>query len=744
MPPASPSIARSRLRPWVWTLAWSLAAATGAVAESPQAFVGRVVDERTGTPIGGAVVSVVGLRGTVRADGDGRFEWTPSPPLPFQLVVTLPGGQVAGPVSIDALDGGEAVVLVNPLVDEAVTVLGVAPSIDTSPAAGMAVLSSRQIAQRNPGTLMQALEGMPGVSQVSEGHAAVPAVRGLARGRTLIVIDGARVSSERRVGPSATFLDPSTIEGLDVARGPGSVAYGSDALGGVVSIRTRRAEPGSPLRASVTGTLGAGVPNRWGAFEVSKGFARGGVLVRAHVRSADDYRSPEGTVFNSGWSDRGVLVHASQALGEGLLSASWQGDFGRDVERPRNNSRVVRFSYPFEDSHRITASWVAPEVAGFRRVETTAFYGRNDQRTDQDRVATASTGRSLERADVSANDFQVKSVAERLVGTARLTLGVDVNGRFGLGALEIRETYSATGTLLGEDTTVSIDSARRVSTGAFAQVETQAARRAHLSGGTRVDRVTSRNVGGYFGDRSSAHAALSGFGAVTLGPFEGVRVTAQLARGFRDPTLSDRYYRGPTGRGFITGNPDLRPETSLQLDLAVRYAIGRHQLAVYGYQYRIADLVERYQTGTDFFFFRNRGRARLRGAEVELRSELGRGYAIDLGAHLARGDALDDGAPLDDVPARSVSVSGRRQFGARGDVTVRLARRAAHRRPGPSEVAMPGATLVDLGTGWRLGPRLEVRALARNLLNERSYASPDPRWVLAPGRSATLTTTIRF
>ena len=94
---------------------------------------------------------------------------------------------------------------------------------------------------------MQALETVPGINQVSEGHASVPAVRGLARGRTLFLIDGGRVTAERRVGPSGTFLDPSVVEGIDVARGPGSVAYGSDAFGGVISVRTRRAEPGSPL-----------------------------------------------------------------------------------------------------------------------------------------------------------------------------------------------------------------------------------------------------------------------------------------------------------------------------------------------------------------------------------------------------------------------------------------------------------------------------------------------------------------
>ena len=67
---------------------------------------------------------------------------------------------------------------------------------------------------------MQALETVPGINQVSEGHAAVPAVRGLARGRTLFLIDGGRVTAERRVGPSGTFLDPSVIEGIDIARGP--------------------------------------------------------------------------------------------------------------------------------------------------------------------------------------------------------------------------------------------------------------------------------------------------------------------------------------------------------------------------------------------------------------------------------------------------------------------------------------------------------------------------------------------
>jgi hemoglobin/transferrin/lactoferrin receptor protein len=715
-----------------------------AVAQTPGRFDGRLVQEGTGTPLAGASVSIVGVSGSARTDSDGRFTWAPAPQTPFQMIVVLSAGQVARPVIVDALQEGTTSFQIGGLTDEAVTVLGAAPSINTAPGSAATVLSGTQIARRNPENLMQALETVPGISQVSEGHAAVPAVRGLARGRTLFLIDGGRVSAERRVGPSGGFLDPSVIEGIDVARGPGSVAYGSDALGGVISVRTRRAEPGSPLKARATGTIGAGLPEGRGSFEVSKGLERGGLLVQAHVRNAEDYDSPDGEVFNSGWEDQGFLVHFTHAVAKGFLSAAWQSDFGRDSERARNNSRTVRFYYPFENSHRLTTSYQVPDVAGFRQIAFTGFLGASDQRTDQDRFATATTGRSIERADVSANDFHVKGSAERLVGPARIEFGVDVNGRYNLEALDIIQAFDAAGGLTTDTTNISVDDARRTDTGVYVQAESALGGFARISGGVRGDRVTTKNIGGFFGDRSTSNAAASGFGAVTVGPFQGLSVTAQLSRGFRDPVLSDRYFRGPSGRGFITGNPDLEPERSLQVDLATRYTIARTQVGVYYYQYRISGLIERYQTQTDFFFFRNRGRARLRGFEIEARSELGKGYSIEIAAQIARGRALDDSAHLDDISPAGFSVVGRRDFTDRVYAQTRVAWYADDNRPGPSEIAAPGSTLMDLGAGWRLVRQLELRGQLRNLLDDDYYASPDARWVLAPGRSVSLTAVLQF
>ena len=707
------------------------------------AFRGRVVD-RDGKPVPNATVSILGRTGEAITDHDGRFVWQPDPPAPFEVLVIDSAGSYSRPILIEALDASaELVVTIAPILNESITVSGSAPSIESTPGAATASLSARDLAVRQPTNLMQAIENVAGVNQVSEGQAAVPAIRGLARGRTLILIDGARVSSERRVGASATFLDPSLIEGVDVSRGPGSVAYGSDAFGGVISVRTRRVMPGSPWAFQFSGTVGAGIPERRGAIEIAKGLPAGGVLFAVHVREADDWDSPEGDVFNSGFGDRGVMVRAEQKIGAGYLTAGWQSDFGRDIERPRNNSRTVRFYYPYEDSHRLTAGYEARNVMGLQRLAVTGFVGNYEQRTDQDRFPTAASGRSIERADIAANDFHVRGFGEKLVWRSRLEFGVDINGRFGLNAIDDLIQFDQGGAVTSTRPNVSIDTARRVDNGVYASIETAVAPLLVVSGGVRGDYVTTANTGGYFGDRSTGNGAGSGYASATVGSFGGFSLTAQLARGFRDPVLSDRYYRGPTGRGFITGNPDLNPETSVQLDLGVRYVSSRFRLATFYYQYRINDLIERYQTTTDSFFFRNRGAAQVRGFEVEAQATLPGAVALDLAAQVAEGRALDDDAYLDDISPVTVSAVARRQFG-RAFAQLRTAYFADDDHFGPTERDVPGYTLVDAAAGYQVAKPLELRLQARNLLNETYLASQDVRAVFAPGRSASLVATVKF
>ena len=79
----------------------------------------------------------------------------------------------------------------------------------------------------------------------------------------------------------------------------------------------------------------------------------------------------------------------------------------------------------------------------------------------------------------------------------------------------------------------------------------------------------------------------------------------------------------------------------------------------------LQDLIERFQTDPDFFFFRNRGRARLRGFEAELQSTLGRGVTLESAFQRARGRAVDNDAYLDDVAPETWSVQLRKSFALR-------------------------------------------------------------------------------
>jgi outer membrane receptor protein involved in Fe transport len=81
----------------------------------------------------------------------------------------------------------------------------------------------------------------------------------------------------------------------------------------------------------------------------------------------------------------------------------------------------------------------------------------------------------------------------------------------------------------------------------------------------------------------------------------------------------------------------------------------------------------------------------------------------------------------------------RQDFGDTLYVQLRGALMAEDDRPGPSEVVAPDAKVIDWSAGWRFMPGLELRGMVRNLLDDDYYASPDPRWVYAPGRSASVT-----
>jgi outer membrane receptor protein involved in Fe transport len=591
---------------------------------------------------------------------------------------------------------------IEPAYRETVTVTtGVAPNIEGTPAAAPVVVGAEEIEQRKPAHVAEAIEATPGVSLRGEGPPAVPVVRGLAGGRTLLLIDDARIVAERRAGPSATFVDPVSLGSIEVSRGPGSVAYGSDAIGGVVHLRPRDPIPGSPdFRYDVWSSFG-GSPAQSIAAEGSADLFGGAMLASVHARSAGDAHDANGDrIENSQYRDRGALLRFVRDTPWGRLRTGVMASLARDVGAPASTSDIT--TYPDERAVLGTFALDTDTIA------MRGSLGGYSITTTRER----STG--LESTAVKARDASVRLSHERRRERSRLVSGIDFVTRFNLRA------------------SGSIEDADRHDAGAFLSWDGRLTEVIQLAGGARLDAIATRNRGGYFGDRETNDTALSGFGAATVGPFQGVTATVQVASGYREPVLSDRYFRGVSGRGFITGNPDLEPERSLQFDGGLRWTRGRSRVALFLYDYKIRNLVERYRQERDFFF-RNQGEAEVRGVEAEVGTRLFEHLEVQLGAAIARGET-GNGTALDDIAPPTLHTS-LRWAAPRASTFLTVSSYARDKRPGPVEVERPGYVDVDLGTGFRVSPWLELRVVVHNLTNVQRYGSTDEAAAFAPGRS---------
>lgn len=700
------------------------------------ALEGRVVDP-SGQPLVGARLQIVGARGWVVVDRKGRFKLDSVPAPPFEVLVTRADGVAMRPMRVESLPAsGEWELRVAAAHEESVTVMGEVPDLELPPAAALTLVGKADLDQRSPMQLTEVLESTAGAGRNGDGLAAVPSLRGLSAGRTLILLDEGRVSAERRAGPSATFLDPASVDEVEVVRGPGSVAYGSDAFGGMIRARTRVAAPGEPFNLRYSLGLGTADELRSAGLEIGTDLAGGGLTVGGTYRELADYESPKGEVPDSGGTLWGGRVGYQRQVGRGLLRMLWRSDLGRDIGKPASDSNVTRNTYPEDTSHRLSLAYEAPGFGAWSRMAVSASWDEYDLVTRKDVLPTSSKPRQVTDADVLAHDYGLRFEAERPLGAVRLIVGTDISGRYGLRATNDILDHDAAGTITRRTHEVSIESARRDDYGVFAGLSGRAGI-VELAAGLRYDRVESRNEGGYFGDDRRSSGAVSGFASATVPLGRELSLTGQVARGFRAPLLSDRYYRGISGRGFITGNPDLDAETSKQADLALRWGGGDVQVALYGYLYRIDDLIERYKAGSNYFF-RNRGEAEMKGVELEGTLDLGASMLLQLAVQSARGQVREDGSAVDGVPVEGAVLTVRRDPSQRWWWLARVAAYREDDRPGPTERVVPGYAVVDAGVGYRFSDMLEVQLLGRNLTDRAYFGSADEKTVLAPGRGLQL------
>jgi iron complex outermembrane receptor protein len=199
----------------------------------------------------------------------------------------------------------------------------------------VSVRDSLELAKNMTPTLGEALDDLPGVATRSFGPgSARPIIRGFDGDRVLIMQDGVRTGDlSSQSGDHGVSLDPASLERIEVVRGPATLLYGSNAIGGVVNaITPQEAYRNRPLRGlvgQVTSDFGSANGQAGGNVGVQYGAGFWFVWGGGGARRTGDYEAPDGDVPNSA----SRMANARAGFGyfgvRPYFSIGYQGEDGR-------------------------------------------------------------------------------------------------------------------------------------------------------------------------------------------------------------------------------------------------------------------------------------------------------------------------------------------------------------------------------------------------------------------------------
>ena len=513
-----------------------------------------------------------------------------------------------------------------------------------------------------------------------------------------------------------------------MARGPGSVAYGSDAFGGVISVRTKR--PGfAGWFADGSFTVGGGIPDRRGEVTFSQGFGSWRHSRRRCTRrNAEDYDGPDGEVLNSGLGGS----RRSRARSSAAWAAACSPRPGRAISAATSSGRATTRTRSGSTTRSRTRTGSMSATTAPTRARSTSCGSRCSSARSSSAPTRIGFRHRRARATSSARTFRRTTsrsarTAQKLLGLTRLEFGADINGRYGLEAHDILIQYDLAGNIVSNTDNLSIDSARRTDTAGFFEIDSPLASKVSVSGGIRGDYVSNVNEGGYFGDRRCRTARWPATAPLRWARSQRDADGAGVARLPRPDAVGSVLPRAERPR---LHHRQSRPRARNQPAGGFRRALLEGPVSAAGVHLLLPDQQPRRAVlAGDGLLRVPQSRARrnqgLRG--WKLQADLGHGFSLRSPAQVGRGKLRgrrhQPGRHLDRPVVRACFA---RRSASSSRRSSRLAFYAEDDRPGPSEIVAPGHTNLDLGATWALHKNLEMRGAIRNLLDETYYASPDP------------------
>ncbi len=530
------------------------------------------------------------------------------------------------------------------------------PESSMSVPAAETVVPTEILQEDMPSNITEGLTNMPGVSRMGAGgFSLVPNIRGLARRRVLIMIDNARVTSDRRTGPNASFVDPKDIERIEVLRSPSSVLYGSDAIGGVIHILTKK--------PSMEDGLGGSVNARYGTVNSEKGMGltlegskgKTGFYLSFQAVDADNYSSPSGEVLQSQFTQGSLIGKISHVTEKREIYLSFLGARGRDIGKANWTSEFEPTWYPEENQNYIQVSWLENELGKGGNLTFQAYLNPNLLDTlneTYDEITRDKTAESYSK-NQSLNFGAQLSYRKRINSHFRLSGGLDLYGRTSVKSYTLDTEFDPAGNITSELEQWPFTHGERKDFGLFLSADYSGIKNLDLVGGIRWDYIRMKALPGDTPPYAlSENSAWTGFLGGSLKLTEEIVAFANIARAYRVPSLNELFYSGITGRGSIVAQPGLVPESSFNLDGGVKFIFKRLFTGFYMFFYEIDDLIERYMLDPveRVRTYGNIEQGRITGYELEVEYYPVPKWKLFGNFYSFHGESTLTGEPLNDIP----------------------------------------------------------------------------------------------
>jgi vitamin B12 transporter len=484
-------------------------------------------------------------------------------------------------------------------------------------------------------------------------------LRGTDSNHTLVLIDGVRINPGTIGAPAWQNIDPATVDRIEIVRGPRSTLYGSDAIGGVIQIFTRRATPGTRVTASAGGGTFDSQDGAFGVHQAGNHWRAGADVSR---QLSDGYPARIGATTDSGYDNTSVNAY-------GGLSFS---DFDAEISHWQASGRANYhdfFLLPVSQDYSNRKTALAIKAAPGDIWVTTLRIGQARDYIDQ----------------VQSNDF---AHTDRTTFDWQNDLQLARHNLLTLGAYKADENTDA----LSYGTRFDVDTETRA---LYAQDQLQLGGHSLLAAWrtTRHETFSTHHTGELsYGYQFSA----------------AIRAYASYGTAFRAPDSTDRFGDG--------GNPDLHPETAREGELGIRWQpTVSQQVRLHGFLNNIDDLIS-YQGVWPTGIMTNIDRARIHGVELGYTYQQGPWRLNALGVS-QNPENLDTGRQLARRAANTLTLSPSYtsgDYGLGGDVLATSSRWDSDY----ATTRMPGYAIVSIFAQYRLAPDWQLRARIENLFDQ--------------------------